>query len=123
MVCGLWAQVHAAQAPSGTKSFDPAITKTDAAIKAATEAARAAAAAANWTAPSTAWGDPDLQGNFLNLSYTPLERPAAVAGKAFYSEQEAIAAFRKAVEGERIRERASTEGGAQPARETPERER
>jgi len=100
MVFGAWAQVRAAQAPSGTKSFDPATTNTDAAIKAATDAVRAAAAAANWTPPRTPWGDPDLQGYYLSLSYTPLERPADLAGKAFYTEQEAIAAFRKAVEAD-----------------------
>ena len=98
-VFGLWTQA-AAQAPSGTKSFEPATTSTDAAIRAATEAAKAAAAAANWTPPRTSWGDPDLQGYYLNLSYTPLERPANVAGKALYTEQEAIAAFRKAVEAD-----------------------
>jgi hypothetical protein len=36
----------------------------------------------------------------LSLSYTPLERPADLAGKPFYTEQEAIAAFRKAVEAD-----------------------
>ena len=100
MVLGLCAQVRAGQTPSGTKSFDPTTTNTDAAIKAATDAARAAAAASNWAPPRTPWGDPDLQGYYLSLSYTPLERPAEVAGKAFYTEQEAIAAFRKAVEAD-----------------------
>ncbi len=46
-----WVHVCAAQAPSGTKSFDPTITNTDAAIKAATEAARPAAAAAKGGQP------------------------------------------------------------------------
>jgi hypothetical protein len=100
IVLGASAQIRAGQAPSGTKSFDPATTNTDAAIRAATEAARAAAAAANWTPPRTPWGDPDLQGYYLNLSYTPLERPAELAGKVLYTEQEAIAAFRKAVEAD-----------------------
>jgi hypothetical protein len=100
IVLGAPAQVRAGQAPSGTKSFDPATTNTEAAIRAATEAARVAAAAANWTPPRTPWGDPDLQGYYLNLSYTPLERPAELAGKALYTEQEAIAAFRKAVEAD-----------------------
>src|SRR5262245_34221600 len=95
---GLWMGVCAAQAPSGTKTFDPTATNTNSAIRAATEAARAAAAVKNWTPPRTAWGDPDLQGYYLNLSYTPLERPAEASGKAFYTEQEAIAAFKKAVE-------------------------
>ena len=100
IVVGSTAPIRGAQAPSGTKSFDPATTNTDAAIKAATDAARAAAAAANWTPPRTPWGDPDLQGYYLNLSYTPLERPAELAGKPFYTEQEAIAAFKKAVEAD-----------------------
>jgi hypothetical protein len=101
MVLGVWAAVVAAQAPSGTKAFDSTTTNTDAAIAAAAEAARAAAAArANWTPPRTPWGDPDLRGYYLNLSYTPLERPAGLEGKPFYTEQEAIAAFRKEVEAD-----------------------
>jgi len=98
VTCGLWVQVHAAQKPSGTKKFDAVTTNTDAAIKAATEAAKAAAAAKNWTPSRTPWGDPDLRGYYLSLSYTPLERPKALGDKAFYTEQEAIAAFKKAVE-------------------------
>jgi hypothetical protein len=89
------------QAPSGTRSFHPTTTSTDAAIKAAAEAAKAAEAArANWKAPRTPWGDPDLRGYWLSLSYTPLERPAELAGKAFYTEEEAIAAFKAAVEAD-----------------------
>ncbi len=100
MVLGVWA-VGVAQAPSGTKAFDPTTTSTDAAIAAAAAAARTAAAArANWTPPRTPWGDPDLRGYYLNLSYTPLERPAGLEGKPFYTEQEAIAAFRKEVEAD-----------------------
>ena len=53
----------------------------------------------NWTPPRTPWGDPDLQGYyFYHSSYTPLERPAALGDKAFYTEEEALAAFKKAVE-------------------------
>ena len=100
MVAALRAPVLVAQAPSGTKSFDATVTNTDAAIKAAAEAAKAAAATANWTPPRTSWGDPDLQGYYLNLSYTPLERPAALAGKPSYTEAEAFAAFKKAVEAD-----------------------
>ena len=89
----------AAQAVSGTKSFNPTVIDTEVAIKAAAEAAKTAAAAtANWTPPRTAWGDPDLRGYWLSLRYTPLERPAELAGKPLYTEQEAFAAFRKAVE-------------------------
>jgi hypothetical protein len=92
--------VVAGQAPSGTRTFDPAAVDTAAAIKAAEDAAKAAAEAAkNWTPPRTPWGDPDLQGYYFNhSSYTPLERPAALEDKAFYTEEEALAAFKRAVE-------------------------
>jgi hypothetical protein len=97
----LCAAIVVAQAPSGTRDFHATTTNTDAAIKAAAEAARASQAArGTWTAPKTPWGDPDLRGSWLSLSYTPLERPAELAGKAFYTEQEAIAAFKQAVESD-----------------------
>jgi hypothetical protein len=89
-----------AQAPSGTKAFDATTTNTDAAIKAASEAAKAQAALKDWKPGRTAWGDPDLGGYWLLATYTPLERPAAVADKAFYTEEEAIAAFKRAVESD-----------------------
>ena len=92
----------AGQAPSGTKTFDETAINTDAAIKASVEAAKAAAAArAAWTPPRTPWGDPDLQGYYFNHSgYTPLERPRELAGKPFYTEAEALAAFKQAVEAD-----------------------
>ena len=91
----------AGQAPSGTKTFDPTTVDPNAAIKAATDAAKAAAdAAKNWTPPRTPWGDPDLRGYFLLATYTHMERPKALAGKPFYTEEEAIAAFKKAVESD-----------------------
>jgi hypothetical protein len=45
--------------------------------------ASAPASAKPWVAPRTAWGDPDLQGWFSNLSEngTPLERPDQFAGR------------------------------------------
>ena len=98
MMVVLWAPILVAQAPARTKSIDPTAIDPEAAIKAAAEAAKAAAALANWTPPRTAWGDPDLHGYYLTATYTPLQRPAALAGKAFYTEEEAIAAFKKAVE-------------------------
>ena len=42
----------------------------------------------------TPWGDPDLQGIWLNATITPLERPAGLADKPFLTEAEA-AAFEK----------------------------
>src|SRR2546429_637479 len=91
-----------AQAPSGTKAFDPKAVDPEAAIKAAADAAKAAnaAAAANWTPPRTAWGDPDLHGYWLTATYTPLQRPAELAGKPFYTEEEALAVFKKSVESD-----------------------
>ena len=43
------------------------------------------------TVSRTPWGDPDLQGLWSNASLTPLERPAMLANKAFWTEAEAEA--------------------------------
>ncbi len=98
LMVGVWAPALVAQAPSGTKSFDQTAIDPDAAIKAASKAAQAAAALKDWKPARTPWGDPDLRGYWLLATYTPLERPAALADKAFYTEEEAVAAFRRAVE-------------------------
>jgi hypothetical protein len=100
MVVVLWAPVLVAQAPSGTRSFDATAVDPNAAIKAAAEAAKAEEAIKNWTPPRTPWGDPDLRGYYLVATYTPLQRPAALKDKAFYTEEEAVAAFKKAVEAD-----------------------
>jgi hypothetical protein len=42
-----------------------------------------------WTAPRTPDGNPDLQGTWSTATLTPLERPADLAGKPFFTEQEA----------------------------------
>jgi hypothetical protein len=96
----LWGPALVAQAPSGTRQFDPTQTNTDAAIKAAADAARAAAAVKDWKAPRTPWGAPDVSGYWLLATYTPLQRPEALADKPFYTEEEAIAEFKKAVESD-----------------------
>jgi hypothetical protein len=44
-----------------------------------------------WTMPRTPDGAPDLTGNWTNATYTPLERPANVAGKEFFTPEEAEA--------------------------------
>ena len=36
----------------------------------------------------TAWGHPDLQGLWTNDTFTPLQRPPALAGKAFFTPEE-----------------------------------
>ena len=99
MVLPLWALLLDAQAPSGTRSFDATAVDPQASIRAAIAAAKAEAAG-NFTASKTPWGDPDLRGYYLVATYTPLQRPAALKDKEFYTEDEAIAAFTKAVEND-----------------------
>ena len=40
-------------------------------------------------AQTTPWGDPDLQGIWSNQTPIPLERPAALAGKPYFTAAEA----------------------------------
>ena len=53
----------------------------------ATCAGVAAQTAAQFQTP---WGDPDLQGTWNNITGTPLERPAELAGKEFFTQEEAV---------------------------------
>ncbi len=64
-------------------------------------------ASASAFAQTTPWGDPDLQGVWSNLTPVPLERPAALADKPFFTpaeaaeaEKNALAATLKRVEAE-----------------------
>jgi hypothetical protein len=47
-----------------------------------------AGAAQAFKPPRTSWGDPVIQGVYTNNTNVPFERPADLAGKAFYSEAE-----------------------------------
>jgi hypothetical protein len=47
-----------------------------------------AGTAAAQQAPRTAWGHPDLQGTWTNATLTPLQRPAELGDKEFYTPQE-----------------------------------
>jgi hypothetical protein len=56
-------------------------------------------AAPAWKAPRTAYGAPDLQGNWTNASLTPETRPANLADRATFTDQEV-----KAMEGKVVAE-------------------
>jgi hypothetical protein len=62
--------------------------------RAATEQAKKAAATKTWTPPLTPYGQPDLQGVWVNNSSTPVERPKALEGKQFLTDEE-VAELRK----------------------------
>jgi hypothetical protein len=49
-----------------------------------------AGATKTWTPPLTPYGQPDLQGVWLNRSATPLERPKALEGRQFLTDEEVI---------------------------------
>src|SRR5207247_6390570 len=66
--------------------------------QAQTVAAKANAASNKWTAPRTVDWQPDLQGVWANNNATPLERPAALAGKPLLTDAEVDALMVKARE-------------------------
>jgi hypothetical protein len=57
---------------------------------AAAKAAGGAAKTSTWVPPKTPDGQPDLQGIWNNGTVTPMERPASLAGKEFFTEKEAL---------------------------------
>src|SRR5262245_40247943 len=65
----------------------PAFAQTP---KPAPAAPKAPAAAKTWTPPKTPWGDPDLQGTWTSddCIATPLNRPAQLGDRLYYTEQE-----------------------------------
>jgi hypothetical protein len=67
-------------------------------------------AAKTWTQPRTPDGQPDLQGMWTNATITPFERPAALAGKEFLTQQEAAALEQQNAERREANERAPRPG-------------
>jgi hypothetical protein len=59
------------------------------AVPALTHPAAQATRAAAHTVQRTSWGHPDLQGRWTNASLTPLERPASLGTKEFFTPAEA----------------------------------
>jgi len=51
-----------------------------------------------WRAPRLAWGHPDLQAVWSTATITPLERPAELAGKEFFTKEEAAEYERRTLE-------------------------
>ena len=100
MVVALSVTVVVAQTPSGKKELPKSTTNTDEAIKEAADAFKAANALKAYTVPKTPWGDPDLRGVWNTATYTRLQRPEELGNKAFFTEEEAIAEYKKAAESD-----------------------
>ena len=62
------------------------------------KAVKASSSGKTWTLARTSDGQPDLQGVWTNATLTPFERPAAFAGKATITEEEAAAIEKRASE-------------------------
>ena len=84
------------QTPSG-KTVDQKVVDPQSAIKAAAAAFKQAKPIDNFKPPKTAWGDPDISGTYLVATYTPLQRPARLKDKPFFTEDEAIAELARVI--------------------------
>src|SRR6266436_4600759 len=78
----------AAQAQS--RATTKTATKTD---------TKAAASNKSWVMPRTPDGQPDLQGYWTSLSFTPMERPAIYGNREFLTDHETQDLFNAGVRG------------------------
>ena len=112
---GFWGE-HAHRKPQPRKRSNPmslrsvlvgvmAVGMTT--VTAPPSAGQAPAAKKAWTPPRTVDGQPDLQGVWTNATITPLERPADLAGKAFFTAAEAVAHEKEVVENANVDRRRS----------------
>jgi hypothetical protein len=62
------------------------------------EAAKSPAGKKAWSVPHTPDGQPDLQGYWTNLSFTPLERPAEYGMREFLTDEESAKLFKQGVQ-------------------------
>jgi hypothetical protein len=60
--------------------------------------AQAEPKAKSWSMPRTPDGQPDLQGYWTSLSFTPMERPAKYGGREFLTDQEMAEVFKSGVQ-------------------------
>jgi hypothetical protein len=60
-----------------------------------------AATVKTWTPSRTVDGQPDLQGTWTNATNVPLERPAGLGTKEFYTPEEAAAKQKEGFQGDR----------------------
>ena len=87
-------------APSGKQALPSTTTDPEEAIKAAADAFKKETSLKAYVVPKTPWGDPDLRGVWNTATYTRLQRPEELGNKAFYTEEEAIAEYKKAAESD-----------------------
>ena len=84
-------------APGFLRAQSPG-TARNANSKTAEKSAPAAAGTKPWTLPRTPDGQPDLQGYWTSLSFTPMERPAKYGGREFLSDEEQAQIYKEGVQ-------------------------
>ena len=78
-----------AQSSGGVRNADTKTSKKNAATAARTKAG---------TLPRTPDGQPDLQGYWTSLSFTPMERPAKYGGREFLTDEEQAQIYKEGVQ-------------------------